>query len=66
MCIQMCKPKDQQGIVNEETQSNSQKQTNLSPQVDEDLSGSITSAESTTNYKVTDTSELNAEESETS
>ena len=32
MCIQMCKPTGQQGLVNEEPQSDSQQESNFSPQ----------------------------------
>ena len=66
MCIQMCKPTGQQGLVNEEPTSDSQKQANLSPQVDEDVSDSTTSAESTTNDEDTSASESRADESEVS
>jgi hypothetical protein len=65
MCIQMCKPTGQQDIVNEEPQSNSQQETNFSPQADEDLSDTTT-GESATNDEGTSESESNAGESETS
>jgi hypothetical protein len=61
----MCKPTGQQDIVNEEPQSNSQQETNFSPQADEDLSDTTT-GESTTNDEGTSESESSAGESETS
>ena len=65
MCIQMCKPTGQQDIVNEEPQSDSQQETNFSPQADEDLSDT-TAGESTTNDEGTSESESSGSESEMS
>ncbi len=66
MCIQMCKPTGQQDIVNEEPQSDSQQETNFSPQADEDLSDTTTAGESTANDEGTSESESSAGESEMS
>jgi hypothetical protein len=52
MCIQMCKPTGQQGLVNEEPQSDSQQESNFSPHIDEDSSDTTTSGGSTTNDEV--------------
>lgn len=59
MCIQMCKPTSQQDKVNEESQSDSQQETNLSPQADEDFSDTTTAGESTTNDEGTSESSSN-------
>ena len=66
MCVQMCKPTGQQDIVNEEPQSDSQQETNFSPQADEDLSDTTTAGESTANDGGTSESESSAGESEMS
>ena len=49
MCIQMCKPTSQQDKVNEESQSDPQQETNLSPQAAEDFSDITTAGKSTSN-----------------
>ena len=51
ICIQMCKPTGQQGLVNEEPQSDSQQEFNFSHHTDEDTSHT-TSGGSTTNDEV--------------
>jgi hypothetical protein len=67
MCIQMCKPTSQQGIVNEEPQSVSQQESNLSPQTDADLSDTTAKGESTSNNGVDrSSSESSDSHSETS
>ncbi|MDR4491616.1 MAG: hypothetical protein R2685_12065 [Candidatus Nitrosocosmicus sp.] len=65
MCIQMCKPTSQQGLVNEEPQSDSQQESNNSPHVDEDLSDSTTTGESSsTNERGSSGSEPSDNDSE--
>ncbi|MDF0681528.1 MAG: hypothetical protein P0116_11255 [Candidatus Nitrosocosmicus sp.] len=63
MCIQMCKPTSQQGTVNKDPQSDSQQESNFSPQTDEDLSDTTTTEESTTNNEV-DSSDLEPSDSD--
>ncbi len=59
-------PTGQQDIVNEEPQSDSQQETNFSPQADEDLSDTTISGESTANDEGTSESESTGSESEMS
>ena len=65
MCIQMCKPTHQQARVNEGPQSDSQQETDFSPQGDEDVSDTITAGESITNDGGASELESSVDESET-
>ena len=64
MCIQMCKPTSQQGTVNEDPQSDSQQESNFSPQTDEDLSDTTTTTEESTTNNEVDSSDLEPSDSD--